>query len=163
MTNRQREFTGFVLFFVIIVAFAYIAAAFEQHTIWASVVLGIIVAALIFALVRFPNFRRFAKEAVTTAVNILSAPFAGEDSTKRRRKRVRIPREIRTSVMNRANHECQIPECHERRYLQYHHIDGNPSNSKVNNIIVLCQNHHTDAQRAAFKRESIIAWRDGKG
>lgn len=58
--------------------------------------------------------------------------------------RKRIPAKLKDSLLVEANHVCTI--C-GRSPVQIHHIDGNPSKNTEDNLIVLCLNHHDEAER----------------
>ena len=59
------------------------------------------------------------------------------------RKRARIPKSIKDSILLEYNHKCAI--CGKER-PQLHHIDKNPNNNDPNNIIPLCPNCHLTDQ-----------------
>jgi len=56
--------------------------------------------------------------------------------------RKKVPNDIKRSLLVEAGYRCSIPHCNETSALDFHHIDGNPSNNRVENIIVVCTNHH---------------------
>lgn len=55
------------------------------------------------------------------------------------KKRVRIPKSEQTFFLMLNMHACCV--CGDDLVV-IHHIDGNPSNNKRNNLAVLCQKHH---------------------
>ena len=67
--------------------------------------------------------------------------MAGEDG---------LSAHIRRYLLEKANYTCEIPECEcnfinpytNLSILQIHHIDGDATNNKEENLQVLCPNHH---------------------
>jgi hypothetical protein len=59
------------------------------------------------------------------------------------KRRASIPREIRDRVLREYNHRCAL--CGTDR-PQIHHIDEDPANNKVENLLPLCPNHHLSDQ-----------------
>lgn len=57
---------------------------------------------------------------------------------------------IRKYLLNKTNYACEIPGCGCNfinpytglSILQIHHIDGDATNNKEQNLQVLCPNHH---------------------
>ncbi len=56
-----------------------------------------------------------------------------------------IPPNLKDKLLVAASHACTI--C-GRSPVQIHHIDGNPSNNSEDNLIVLCLNHHDEAEKS---------------
>jgi len=77
------------------------------------------------------------------------------DNTSRR---TAIPQNMRQEVYTRAHHCCQYPECQLRDNLMIHHIDKNPSNHALENLIILCPNHHKSADNNIYRKESLHEW-----
>lgn len=60
-------------------------------------------------------------------------------------KRIPIPKALATEVMFAADSTCCV--CRENgKAVQIHHIDGNPSNNTLENLVVLCLEHHNRTQ-----------------
>ena len=60
-------------------------------------------------------------------------------------KRIPIPKALATEVMHAADSTCCV--CRENgKAVQIHHIDGNPSNNTLENLVVLCLEHHNQTQ-----------------
>jgi hypothetical protein len=64
-------------------------------------------------------------------------------------------------VLNAANGQCQI--CGAKRdeaRIDLHHIDENPANGAINNLIVICQSCHWITHRLILSRDrkALIAW-----
>ena len=54
-----------------------------------------------------------------------------------------IPAKLKNRLLVEARHACVI--C-GRSQVQIHHIDGNKQNNEESNLIVLCVNHHDEAE-----------------
>lgn len=71
-----------------------------------------------------------------------------------------IPAALRRKVFVKSGHQCSIPFCGEKSDLEVHHINGNPSDNRESNLIVLCPNHHAMADRGRIDRKSCKAYND---
>lgn len=60
-------------------------------------------------------------------------------------KRIPIPKALATEVMFAADSTCCVC-CENGKAVQIHHIDGNPSNNTLENLVVLCLEHHNQTQ-----------------
>jgi len=60
-------------------------------------------------------------------------------------KRITIPTRRQKKLLVQCGYKCSIPQCPIREGLEFHHIDGNPSNNDERNLIVLCALHHRTA------------------
>jgi len=68
------------------------------------------------------------------------------------KKRVKIPHKTEVKILVKNKHTCCI--CHDFKNYQepiIHHIDGNPSNNKEDNLAVLCLNHASVADAGLRK------------
>lgn len=72
----------------------------------------------------------------------------GKKSLKKERKQ--IADEVKNKVYDIAADKCQI--CGTKGNLKIHHIDGNPSNNRITNLILLCGNHHDDADKGTIPK-----------
>lgn len=75
------------------------------------------------------------------------------------KKRTKIPKEIENQVLSLSNNRCCI--C-QTPFIQFHHIDENPSNHNIDNIAPLCPNCHTRAHSKAKleRRRSLLVTLD---
>lgn len=55
------------------------------------------------------------------------------------KERITIPRKIREKVLKEFNHRCAICGANNPHL---HHIDENPANNGLDNLLPLCPNHH---------------------
>ncbi|HOE63823.1 MAG TPA: hypothetical protein PKW18_11845 [Candidatus Sumerlaeota bacterium] len=58
------------------------------------------------------------------------------------KKRTKIPKSVENEILSRSNNRCCI--C-QTPFIQFHHVDENPSNNAIENIAPLCPNCHTQA------------------
>ena len=70
-------------------------------------------------------------------------------------KRERVSERLRTQLFYHSSFECGVPRCREDVGLEVHHIDFDPSNNSVNNLIVLCPNHHTKAHTGELSQNEL--------
>src|SRR6266853_4569931 len=69
-----------------------------------------------------------------------------------KKNRVEIPDAIAAEVLFLSDRTCCV--CRERRPVQIHHIDEDPSNYEARNLAVLCFYCHRDTQiRGGFDRK----------
>ncbi len=78
-------------------------------------------------------------------------------------KRTPIPMSTRRQVYSRAHNHCEWPGgCPSTKNLQIHHINGDPSDHRLDNLILLCKRHHdllTNKQRPYFPKTPEV-WRE---
>lgn len=72
-------------------------------------------------------------------------------------KRIHIPNELRRQLLVECGHKCTIHLCDEKTTLDVHHINGNPSDNRKENLIVLCANHHRLAEKKEIDRKALVA------
>lgn len=70
-----------------------------------------------------------------------------------KKKRIPIPKDLAADVMFAADRTCCV--CRENgKAVQIHHIDGDPSNNTLENLVVLCLEHHDQTQiKGGFGRK----------
>jgi len=72
-----------------------------------------------------------------------------------RRSRERVPERLRTQLFYYASFECSCPKCREDIGLEVHHIDFDPSNNSLDNLIVLCPSHHKKAHANRISQKEL--------
>jgi hypothetical protein len=66
--------------------------------------------------------------------------------------RANVPRDVATEVLFLSDRTCCV--CRERKPVQIHHIDENPSNCDPDNLAVLCLDcHHQTQSKGGFDRK----------
>lgn len=71
------------------------------------------------------------------------------------KKRIPIPDEIVDLLLFSSNHTCN--KCREAgKDVHIHHIDGNPSNNKLSNLMVLCLNCHSEVSSLSLGKSYTI-------
>ena len=58
-------------------------------------------------------------------------------------ERTAIPPKTREAVFRREHGRCAVPGCRSARHLAIHHVDHDPSNHALDNLVLLCDGHHT--------------------
>ena len=64
--------------------------------------------------------------------------------------RVLIPIKLRRELLVECGHKCTIHNCSIMQNLEAHHINSNPSDNIIDNLIMLCPTHHTMADRGTI-------------
>lgn len=70
------------------------------------------------------------------------------------KKRVGVPARIQRRLLIEAGYQCSIPHCRADSALEFHHIDGNPSNNAPDNILVVCSNHHAACTKGRIDKKA---------
>ena len=70
------------------------------------------------------------------------------------KKRIRISTELRRELLVECGHKCTIHNCYAMINLEAHHINGNPSNNRKENLVMYCPTHHTMADRGIIDRKA---------
>ena len=81
-------------------------------------------------------------------------------------RRTPIPTNIRLAIWKRGNNHCQIVlesgyTCSEAQRLEIHHIDKINHNHSINNLILVCPNHHSAADDDAWPKYILQEWANG--
>ena len=156
MSRKTRQTVGFaiVVVFVILILVMFVQA--EKHGSWVWLFLLAAVLACIGLSVKYPLFR----SVMTDSLGAVRYWWDTWGSSQKKERRA-IPMEIQRQVLDRAANrcECRSPRrCPSTRRNDFHHIDVNPSNNVISNIIYLCPNHHRDAHRSEISQEVQRRW-----
>ena len=86
---------------------------------------------------------------------VLTETEKGEPLSIGRKSRI-IPKGIECAVRARDNNCCKFPGCHNRRFLQCHHVEhwSNNGETSVENLMLLCTKHHTLLHEGGFRIET---------
>lgn len=85
-----------------------------------------------------------------------------ENRIGRTRNKV-VPIAIRRALILRANGECEWQhkgECSGALVL--HHVDGEPDNNELCNLLLLCHGHHNQADSATYDAETKRCYKCGE-
>lgn len=154
MKNQDKATIGAILLVAIIVIYYYGSQFVTSHPYW-SLIIGVLIisgiAILIKKSIENPELREKEKTILSFIFDAIKS-FASQSSKGNREKKVRvqIPNDIENAVYDRAGDKCQIGGEHGN--LKIHHIDGNPSNNNLNNLILLCGNHHDEADKGVIPK-----------
>jgi hypothetical protein len=73
---------------------------------------------------------------------------------KMKKKRIPVPKKTEAQLMYDTDRKCCI--CQDGTFGdQIHHIDGDPSNNKINNLVFICFNHHNEASITSSLRKKL--------
>jgi len=86
---------------------------------------------------------------------VLTETEKGEPLSIGRKSRI-VPKGIDRAVRARDNNCCRFPGCHNRRFLDCHHVEHWSRNGEtsVNNLMLLCTRHHTLVHEGGFRIET---------
>lgn len=76
------------------------------------------------------------------------------------KERIPLPKETQRKLLVESGHKCSVPLCKEGFSLTFHHINGDPSDNRESNIIVLCHNHHDMADRGRIDRKECVSYKE---
>ena len=68
-----------------------------------------------------------------------------------------IPESVKMQIRIEARHSCAI--CGNSSTLEFHHIDENRENNSLDNIILLCRNHHGEFHKGYIKKNELIEYK----
>jgi hypothetical protein len=128
----------------------------EYHIlIYIAGILAVIGAVLIIhRCIKEPEFREktlSTLEKIAAGISRFGLDFLKDTDKKRgKKKRLPIPDKTKNKVYDMAGGKCQ--ECGKKGNLKIHHIDGNPSNNRITNLVLLCGNHHDDADKGVIPK-----------
>ena len=161
MKKEQKATIGGVILVAILMIYVWIHNFVVQHPIWSIFIAVLLVAGaalLIYYTIKSPELKEkqitFFQHMFGFLKDIFSAMGEGGKEGK---KRVPIPKETLAQVYKRANYLCQ--SCGEKG-RETHHINGDPSNNHLNNLIYLCKNCHDKAQHGMITKNELITMRD---
>lgn len=71
--------------------------------------------------------------------------------------RVRIPKEskVRAELQKENGSTCPFCENEDVGHFQIHHIDNDPSNNVVNNLILICPNCHSKITKGGINLSEV--------
>lgn len=168
--SRKFNFDKFIiLVIVVILVYAILQPLLKPYTFWITGGFLLLMAALIFVLIKYPSFRYGLFSAFKSIFNKIwlwiSTPHEKHQESQETNiviKRTRIPRDVERQVIGRAQNRCQWVSCRITGNLDIHHIDGNPSHHRLNNLIYLCPNHHRAAHSLGARKFQLQDWARGK-
>jgi len=73
-------------------------------------------------------------------------------------RRPKIPTEVKNLIFLLYDKQCTICGESEPRKLQIHHIDKDPSNNSIENLMLLCYEHHAIVYHPEKAGEMIQWW-----
>jgi hypothetical protein len=149
--RRTREEFWIGLIVVALLAYAFTANWWKQHSALGWTIVAILIALLGFSIYRFPAFRRWLFMGAKKAGR--SIMYETETS-----EREPLPPDLREHILKRAHYKCENPDCREHIKPHIHHIDCDNSNNRPGNLIALCPNCHTKAHHGVGSPSQLRNW-----
>jgi len=165
MTRQARVVVGVTVLIVAVVVVAVFVQKVEEVGVWLWLVPLALVVAAGYLAYRYPSVRTGLRETGVFLANAVGEVFRDEGTSKRKAERTAIPAAMRQAVMARAHNRCQYKGCSvsNKRMLDIHHIDMNPTNSDdPSNLLVVCGNHHKALHSEGRSKAQVRGWAQGK-
>ena len=99
-------------------------------------------------------YKQFGNSIVVPVVEQIAKSMLGCLPTKK--SRTHIPNEIQRELMIRSGYKCSMTNCPVTNPLEFHHINGDPRDNRIENLIVLCSNHHGMATEGIIDRKACV-------
>lgn len=141
MAKTPRKIKDWVWVIIVVAAiliFAFVSDWWKTHGIIGWSIIGLLVVFIVAILVIKPNIRKKLFGHVTQ----ISKKTFTESKTAPREP---VPIWLRRYIFERANEHCEAPDCNRNYGLETHHIDRNRNHQSPHNVILLCPNHHQEA------------------
>lgn len=165
-SQKNNKIASIAIVIILFVTGIYLAWPFMQNAFTAAIqelaqlktVLIIVLATIVAIVVAYLIWK--ASKNKTKIGNLSNN---GDNNNSGTTTRVKIPREIERQVLSRANNRCQWKFCKVTGNLQIHHIDRNPANNSLSNLIYLCHNcHYQKAHRNEARDWQLRDWAQGR-
>lgn len=156
--NKDTRNTILIGSIILAVIVYYSIVNFFRTHLYLSIIIIIFLVALLAFLIKYSyQHEEFRQKELSFLKGFLIflSDFLKHSESKNKKQRVPIPESVKIKVFERAGHRCQI--CISETDLRIHHIDKNPSNNSMNNLIVLCPTHHAEADRDGIRKEQLKA------
>ncbi|MBS3131516.1 HNH endonuclease [Candidatus Woesearchaeota archaeon] len=148
MRQKDKASLGLGIIIFLVLIFYFGNQFYQKHPYWLITLLVLFIAGLAYLVYMSFNNERLRESEKNIFLFIVDAIWAfisdAAKSDSSKKERVPIPENIKNKVYDRAADKCQL--C-AHRGLHIHHIDGNPSNNRITNLILLCPNHHAEADK----------------
>ncbi|MBD3375765.1 hypothetical protein GF406_12075 [candidate division KSB1 bacterium] len=138
------------LFFIAYIIQRYIPSEFLLVSFG---IIFIVICMVIAACIKNIQFREkvfYYTRKILEVISDFGVALLRDDEKSRKKKRVPISAKTKNKIYDIAGGKCQ--ECGKKGNLKIHHIDGNPSNNQVHNLVLLCGNHHDDADKGVIPK-----------
>lgn len=147
MKNENKLFAGILVLCIVVYIIVLIKKAITAHPVISALIgLPILVGLGILAYYSFKredlkeSEKGFLSSLWQKIMGLTKALTSEERETKERKP---IPDTLKNKVYDNAGDKCQM--CGKKGNLKIHHIDANPGNNNITNLILLCGNCHDDA------------------
>ncbi|MCH6255583.1 HNH endonuclease [Puniceicoccaceae bacterium K14] len=77
------------------------------------------------------------------------------------KKRINVPVKLRNRLFDEVQSKCPNPKCDKVGIstLEVHHMDGDPSNNDERNLLAICSNCHTEAEKGLISHADLDLWK----
>jgi hypothetical protein len=150
-SKKLRSEFIIISIFIAIIVFALVYSWWKTHAVIGWTVVGILIIAFIYTLVRHQPFRTL----VVTVLKRSGEKIVFEEKASAREP---LPDNLRTEVYYRSLQRCENPFCRYKGNIHIHHIDMNNSNNKLFNLIALWPNCHLDAHAGKLVVTQLHNW-----
>ncbi len=81
------------------------------------------------------------------------------DEERQKKKRTRIPKEnkVRSELQKEIGSACPFCDNDDVGHFEIHHIDGNPSNNRLDNLLLVCPTCHSKITKEDITLDKIIS------
>lgn len=100
--------------------------------------------------VGFALYIKFLKEKISEHSSKKNTPKSSK------KKRINIPAKTRALLQKEINSVCPFCPSQDVDHFEIHHIDENPSNSKLENLLMLCPTCHSKVTKGDITNEEVI-------
>lgn len=156
LTRQEKHWQGLAVLLVIIVIGVYYLWQWMISNVWQSVLIIIsLIAGFVLLIWKVPSFRHYMGGEFWTKLFDFIKPPSESKRDKRLlegKYRTPIPSGVKRKVKDRAGDKCQV--C-GRWGRDIHHINGNPGDHKLSNLIFLCPTCHDEANRGRPSRNRL--------
>jgi len=137
-TKQQQDAIFYSWIIIIAIALIGFYLIWEKYTAWV-----IAVFAIAFIITFILVLRRFG------------LIFSKKPSKKKRKG---VPSAPKQQVYLRAGYRCERYGCYENKALEIHHIDENPSNNVLHNLLCVCPTCHTRIHAGEWSQSTQCSW-----
>ncbi|MBI3259744.1 MAG: HNH endonuclease [Ignavibacteriae bacterium] len=71
------------------------------------------------------------------------------------RIKIKQPMKVRSILQKEINSICPFCDSTEVEYFEIHHIDEDPSNNEIENLLLICPTHHSKITKGDISKEIV--------
>lgn len=77
-------------------------------------------------------------------------------SVSKKKTRLNVPNKTRSILQKQINSKCPFCTNEDVEHFQVHHIDENPNNNVLNNLLMVCPNCHSKITKQDISQEEVL-------